>query len=95
MLLCPFDIALAQRGCCSHHGRVAGCGSNGRQICKDGSTSKTCTCIPKVNYVYGCTDKTAKKYNPSANKNDNSCTYYIEGCTDKNAKNYNAKRYRK
>lgn len=91
MLLYPFDIALAQRGCCSHHGGVAGCGSNGRQICKDGTTSKTCTCTPKVSYVYGCTDKTAKNYNPSANKNDNSCTYYIEGCTDKKAKNYNAK----
>ena len=32
-------------GCCSHHGGIAQCNkSTGRQMCKDGSLSATCTC---------------------------------------------------
>ena len=46
LLICltifPVNV-FARRGCCSHHGEVAGCGSNGRQICNDGTYSPTCT----------------------------------------------------
>ncbi len=34
----------AQRGCCSWHGGVSHCGSNGYYICNDGSQSPSCTC---------------------------------------------------
>lgn len=88
LLICPVFVD-AQKGCCSHHGGVYGCSSTGRQICNDGSLSPSCTCTPPVNYVYGCTDRTAKNYNSSANVNDGSCIYYVLGCTDSSAKNYN------
>lgn len=35
---------VAQRGCCSRHGGVAGCDENGRVICRDGSKSPSCRC---------------------------------------------------
>ena len=35
---------IARRGCCSHHGGVAGCYNNGSVKCNDGTTSPTCTC---------------------------------------------------
>lgn len=39
------SYSLAQRGCCSWHGGVAGCDtSTGSQICGDGSLSPTCGC---------------------------------------------------
>lgn len=34
---------IVRSGCCSHHGGVQGC-SNGRQVCRDGTLSPTCTC---------------------------------------------------
>ena len=80
----------AKRGCCSWHGGVAGCNEDGRQICKDGTLSPSCTCTPTKKTVYGCTDKTAKNYNSKATKNDGSCKYYVYGCTGKEAKNYNS-----
>lgn len=86
-LLFP-NLVLAGRGCCSHHGGVAGCHSSGKQLCNDGTLSPSCTCIPAVTYVYGCTDKDAKNYNTSANKDDGSCEYYKYGCTDIEASNY-------
>lgn len=79
-------IVDAGRGCCSHHGGVVGCGSNGKQLCADGTYSPSCTCTPPA--VYGCTDSSAKNYNSRANKDDGSCEYYVEGCTDKEAYNY-------
>lgn len=79
----------AQRGCCSHHGGVAGCSENGRQICNDGTLSPSCTCTPVVQYVYGCTDSNAKNYNSNANKDNGTCEYYVYGCMDEEAKNYN------
>lgn len=94
VLLCLtiFTIKVeAKRGCCSHHGGVNGCNSNGRTICNDGTLSPSCTCTPTIEYIYGCTDKTAKNFNPNANRSNGKCTYYIYGCTDKNAKNYNPK----
>lgn len=81
----------AKRGCCSHHGGVSGCSSSGRQICNDGTLSPTCTCTPRVTYIYGCMDKTARNYNSKANKNDGSCVYDVYGCIDKTARNYNSK----
>lgn len=88
LMLLPINVS-GRRGCCSHHGGVAGCNSNGRQICNDGTLSPTCTCTPS--YVYGCTDSKAYNYNARANKNDGSCKYYVYGCTDKKAYNYNSK----
>lgn len=89
LFVCPI-IVNAQRGCCSHHGGVAGCSQNGRQICRDGTLSPSCACTPKVTYIYGCTDSSAKNYNSKANKDNGTCQYYIYGCTDPEAKNYNA-----
>lgn len=51
IMSCPV-IIFAQRGCCSHHGGVAGCGSNGKQICHDGTYSPSCTCTPTVTWMY-------------------------------------------
>lgn len=89
MLFSPLKIEAA-RGCCSHHGGVSGCSSSGSQICKDGTISPTCTCIPSITYIYGCTDKNASNYNSNANKDDGGCIYYVYGCTDKTAKNYSS-----
>ncbi len=33
----------AQRGCCSSHSGEAGCASDGKRICADGTISPTCT----------------------------------------------------
>lgn len=85
-LIFPAGV-FARRGCCSHHGGVAGCSPSGRQICADGTLSPSCTCTPTP--VYGCTDYKAKNYNASANKDDGSCLYDVLGCTDVTAQNYN------
>ena len=85
----PLNVS-AQRGCCSHHGGVAGCSDSERQICSDGTLSPSCTCTPSISHVYGCTNPSAKNYNPNANVNDGSCEFYVYGCTDSTAKNYNA-----
>ncbi len=45
------SVVLAQRGCCSWHGGVAGCGSNGRTICADGTYSPSCTCGGSYSYT--------------------------------------------
>lgn len=83
-------VVSAKRGCCSHHGGVAGCNSDGRQICNDGTLSPSCTCTPIVKDVYGCTDQNADNYNTKANKDDGSCIYTIFGCIDSSAINYNS-----
>ena len=45
LLILASNFAEARRGCCSHHGGVAGCDkSSGRQICADGTLSKSCYC---------------------------------------------------
>lgn len=57
-LMCS-PSAIAGRGCCSHHSGVAGCDTRvGRQICRDGTLSPSCTCqkiatvapVPKEDY---------------------------------------------
>ncbi len=75
MFILMFDVVYAKRGCCSHHGGVAGCSSGGRTICRDGSYSPSCTCTLTIKTVYGCTDSKAINYNKKANSNDNSCKY--------------------
>lgn len=90
LAVCLLPIMVkAKSGCCSHHGGVAGCDASGKQICRDGTLSPSCTCTPTYSYVYGCTDKNAKNYNSNADKDDDSCEYYIYGCTDSKAINYN------
>ena len=39
--------------------------------------------------IFGCTDRTALNYNPSATRDDGSCIPRILGCTDPTALNYN------
>jgi hypothetical protein len=55
-------LDVEQRGCCSHHGGVAGC-SNGRIVCNDGSYSPTCTCKGDAGLDSACanTEKNATK----------------------------------
>lgn len=47
--------------------------------------------VIKKKEIYGCTDKNAYNYNPSATTNDGSCIQKIYGCTNKEAFNYNEK----
>lgn len=91
-------VVQARRGCCSHHGGVAGCSSSGRQICRDGTLSPSCTCSSPTNkpttkksVVYGCTDKNAFNYNSKATKDNGSCIAKKYGCMDKTAINYDKK----
>ena len=43
ILFIPIN-AKAARGCCSKHGGINYCGSNGYYICNDGTESPSCTC---------------------------------------------------
>ena len=76
----------ATSGCCSHHEGVSGCSSAVRQICKDGTLSPICTCVPVITYTYECTDKNASNYNSSANKGDGSCILSISNDLEKKIK---------
>lgn len=38
------SFVYAKGGCCSHHGGVLGCSGEGKTLCKDGTTSPSCTC---------------------------------------------------
>lgn len=45
LILTSSELAFAKRGCCSHHGGVAGCDVyTGKQVCNDGTLSKSCRC---------------------------------------------------
>jgi hypothetical protein len=73
------SIALAQRGCCSWHGGVSGCGSNGRTICSDGTYSPSCTCGGSYTYtapVYLPTNPTAGIINFKGSSN-NWCNHDV------------------
>jgi len=51
----------------------------------------TCNCITISESIKGCTDESATNYNPSANCNDDSCTFSEPtGCTDPCADNYDS-----
>lgn len=70
---------LAQQGCCSHHGGVAGCSASGRKICMDGSLSPSCTCGSSYSYTY-----TPSAPSPVSNgkwtyniSSQNSCNYDV------------------
>ncbi len=78
IVLVMFENVYAQRGCCSHHGGVGGCSSDGTIICNDGTYSPTCTCTPVKKSVYGCTNSNAINYNSKADVNDNSCRFKKE-----------------
>ncbi|MCI9585028.1 MAG: hypothetical protein HFH45_00080 [Bacilli bacterium] len=85
-------VVNAQRGCCSSHGGVDYCGSGGKYICKDGTTSPSCTCSGgnSGNSNYSSNNSSSSSY--SNNQSSRQVTpNYIYGCMDKNAYNYNAK----
>ena len=44
ILLFPLNVLAANNGCCSWHGGIDYCASNGRFMCNDGTYSPTCTC---------------------------------------------------
>lgn len=83
------DVIYAKQGCCSWHGGVSHCGSNGRYVCNDGTYSPSCACTPSVSYKYGCTNRDALNYDYTANRDDGSCIYRIYGCMNTDAINYN------
>lgn len=60
LIILPVTVNAA-RGCCSSHGGVSHCGSNGKYVCKDGKTSPSCTCT----YTYY--DDTPKPNNSITN----------------------------
>jgi hypothetical protein len=41
------NLAIARRGCCSHHNGVCGC-KGGRQECCDGTLSPSCRCFTPI-----------------------------------------------
>ena len=56
--------AEAKRGCCSWHGWVSYCASNGRYVCNDGTYSPSCTCGSSYTPTY-TKKSTYKKKTPS------------------------------
>lgn len=45
IIIATSNISLAKRGCCSWHGGVVGCDTRiGKQVCRDGTYSPSCTC---------------------------------------------------
>ena len=74
ILLLPMNV-YARSGCCSHHGGVAGCNSDGRQICNDGMLSPTCTCDTS-NDTYGYIDLNVENYDYEVEKDDESSKHY-------------------
>lgn len=82
VLVNPLSVS-AQKGCCSRHGGVTNSCSGGKQVCADGTVSKTCIC---ENYSYSNNNG-----NSSSNYYENTAPAitYVYGCTDVNAINYN------
>ena len=65
-------VVNAQRGCCSHHGGVSGCSSGGRQVCRDGTLSPSCTCTPVTQQS---TSNSNSGSTSSANSSSSSSNY--------------------
>ena len=63
--------AFANRGCCSWHGGISHCGSNGYYICNDGTQSPSCTCYSYDN-SYELTDSCYCSYDQNDIDNLNS-----------------------
>lgn len=83
LLVCIIPINVnAQRGCCSHHGGVAGC-SGGRQLCNDGTLNPSCVCDG------GSSRSRSYSNNSYSNYSIQSQPTYVYGCTDRSALNYN------
>ena len=76
------EVYKLARGCCSHHGGVSSCGSNGYYICNDGTQSPSCKCssyeLPEL-------------YDSSNGNNDYSCNYDTYESTIEELQNENQK----
>lgn len=75
---------------CSDGWTGSSCSYSSMAKCSGYNPSSSSRTNSAPNYVYGCTDSSAKNYNAQATKNDGSCAYYTYGCKDSEAKNYNS-----
>jgi hypothetical protein len=70
--------AMATSGCCSWHGGVDYCASNGRIVCKDGTYSPSCTCNSSNNSNYLTHANESNQQIPS------TVSLYVEGQIEEN-----------
>lgn len=75
----------ANQGCCSWHGGISHCGSNGRYVCNDGTYSPSCTCYVEEltdGYDYIETAKICREYINTISEQKNTI-YDLEAKIDK------------